>query len=343
MRDPSFWWRKRSLLALLLSPLGAIYGLVAAVRLRGGDSVGIPVICVGNLTVGGAGKTPTALAIGRYLIAVGARPYFLSRGYGGSLSGPVRVDPLKHRASEVGDEPLLLAQLCPTIVSADRLAGARAARDAGATVIVMDDGFQNPSLRKDLALLVVDGRRGVGNGHVLPAGPLRAPLKRQLARAQALLVVGAGDGATPVSDAARARNLPVFRGKLAANPAAAWALAGQRVLAYAGIGDPEKFFATVTAAGIVARVRLAYPDHYRYRRSDASKILAHTSHGDLQLLTTEKDLARMKNDPEVSELAGRSKTLPVALTLDDDEAFKQWLFAVLPSAGPLAATAPATS
>src|SRR5262245_3411239 len=264
MRDPSFWWRKRSLLTLLLSPLGAIYGLVAALRLRGGDSVGIPVICVGNLTVGGAGKTPTALAIGRYLIAIGARPYFLSRGYGGSLSGPVRVDLIKHRADEVGDEPLLLAQLCPTIVSADRLAGARAARDAGATVIVMDDGFQNPSLRKDLALIVVDGRRGIGNGCVLPAGPLRAPLKRQLARAHAVLVVGQSDGkgagksdgAAGVIEQAQRRNLPVFRGKLAPNPAAAWALAGQRVVAYAGIGDPEKFFATVTAAGIVARVRL---------------------------------------------------------------------------------------
>src|SRR5262249_54295537 len=154
--------------------------------LRGGDSVGIPVICVGNLTVGGAGKTPTALAIGRYLIAIGARPYFLSRGYGGKLSWAVPAGVIKPPAPGAGHGALLLAQLCPTIVSADRLAGARAARDAGATVIVMDDGFQNPSLRKDLALIVVDGRRGIGNGYVLPAGPLRAPLKRQLRRAQAL-------------------------------------------------------------------------------------------------------------------------------------------------------------
>ena len=342
MRDPAFWWRKRSLLALPLRPVAAVYGFVAGRRMRRrGERVGIPVICVGNLTVGGAGKTPTALAIGRILIAAGARPYFLSRGYGGSFAGPIRVDPLKHRARDVGDEPLLLAQVCPTIVAADRVAGARAARDAGATVIVMDDGFQNPSLRKDLALVVVDGRRGIGNGHVLPAGPMRAPLARQLAQADAVLVVGKGDGkgagAARVIEQARGRGLPIFQGQLAPNPAAAWALAGQRVVAFAGIGDPEKFFQTITAAGITARVRLSFPDHHRYTRADASKILALTSHGDLQLLTTEKDHARMKNDPAVSELAGRSKTLPVALTLDDEDAFRQWVLSLLSRSKPAAA------
>ncbi len=137
----------------------------------------MPVICLGNLTIGGAGKTPAALAVAHLLLAAHERPFFLSRGYGGRLAGPVRVDPSFHHAADVGDEPLMLARLAPTIVARDRVAGAHVARSAGASVIVMDDGFQNPSLIKDLAILLVDGRRGIGNGRIIPAGPLRAPLR----------------------------------------------------------------------------------------------------------------------------------------------------------------------
>src|SRR5690348_2940661 len=166
MREPAFWWRKPGLAASLLAPLGALYGAVAARRMRRlGQRARAPVVCIGNLTVGGAGKTPTAIAAAQALREAGAKPAFLTRGYGGRLAGPVAVAPT-HDAADVGDEPLLLARVAPTVVARDRVAGAIAAVEAGADVIVMDDGFQNPALAKDLSLLVVDGRRGIGNGKV---------------------------------------------------------------------------------------------------------------------------------------------------------------------------------
>src|SRR6202451_1017944 len=187
IREPAFWWRNGG--GTLLAPFAAIYGAVAWSRIQGqGQPAGVPVICLGNLTAGGAGKTPAALAVAHLLLAAHERPFFLSRGYGGKLAGPVRVDPSFHHAADVGDEPLMLARLAPTIVARDRVAGARVARAAGSSVIVMDDGFQNPSLSKALALLLVDGRRGIGNGRVIPAGPLRAPLDIQILRGQAARV-----------------------------------------------------------------------------------------------------------------------------------------------------------
>jgi len=209
MREPSFWWGEASLASALLAPLAAIYGAVAQARLGGrGRRAGAPVVCIGNLTVGGAGKTPTALAVARMLAAAGERPVFLSRGYGGTLAGPVRVDPARHGAHDVGDEPLLLARTAPTIVARDRVKGAAIA--AGASVIVMDDGFHNPSLAKDFSVLVVDARRGIGNGRVIPAGPLRAPLDAQLTRAHALVVIGTSSRALNIAAKARARSIPVF-------------------------------------------------------------------------------------------------------------------------------------
>ncbi|MBV8242210.1 MAG: tetraacyldisaccharide 4'-kinase, partial [Hyphomicrobiales bacterium] len=244
MREPSFWWGEASLASALLAPLAAIYGAVARARLGGrGRRAGAPVVCIGNLTVGGAGKTPTALAVARMLAAAGERPVFLSRGYGGTLAGPVRVDPARHGAHDVGDEPLLLARTAPTIVARDRVKGAAIA--AGASVIVMDDGFHNPSLAKDFSVLVVDARRGIGNGRVIPAGPLRAPLDAQLTRAHALVVVGTSLRAAAVAAAARARDIPVLQARLRPDAAFIAGLGGARVLAFAGIGDPEKFFATL--------------------------------------------------------------------------------------------------
>jgi len=173
MRDPPFWWTERSAVATMLAPLGVCYGAIAAWRMaRSGRKAPVPVICVGNFTMGGAGKTPSAIAFARLLLMSGHSPFFLSRGYGGQVAGPVRVD--DQHAVDVGDEPLLLCRVAPTIVARDRPAGALAAAEAGADVIVMDDGLQNPSLAKDLAVAVVDGRRGIGNGRIFPAGPLRA-------------------------------------------------------------------------------------------------------------------------------------------------------------------------
>ena len=274
MREPAFWWQPGR--GGLLRPLAGIYGAVAARRMNSpGRSVGVPVICLGNLTVGGAGKTPAALAVARLLLAAHARPFFLSRGYGGRLRGPVRVDPAIHSAADVGDEPLLLARLAPTIVARDRVRGRQSARVSGAGVIVMDDGFQNPSLVKDLAILVVDGRRGIGNGRIIPAGPLRAPLEVQVAHAQAMIIVGPPAGAAAAIDEPRAATTPP-------SSTHGWSRirrrsprsANARVLAFAGIGDPEKFFATLAGAGIAVAERVSFPDHHRYKAAEAQALTA---------------------------------------------------------------------
>jgi tetraacyldisaccharide 4'-kinase len=325
MREPPFWWRQGGTAAALLAPFAAVYGAVASHRLaRNGASAGVPVVCIGNPTVGGAGKTPAALTVARMLAADGETPVFLTRGYGGRLTGPVRVDPLQHRAADVGDEPLLLARVAPTIVAHDRVAGAQAAVAAGASVIVMDDGFQNPSLAKDFSVLVVDAKRGIGNGRTIPAGPLRAPLGAQLDRAQALIVVGEG-GATIVMDEARKRALPVFGARLARDAAFIASLAGRRVLAFAGIGDPEKFFTTLRAGGVVVAAARGFDDHHRYTPADAQALCAEAEREGLTLVTTEKDLARLQGDDDVVELAARSRALPVMLVFDDDAGFRSLL------------------
>jgi tetraacyldisaccharide 4'-kinase len=322
-RGTSFWREPPGAAAALLAPLGAIYGAIAAWRLRGpGQRIGIPILCVGNLTLGGAGKTPTAIAVGSLLNAAGARPFFLSRGYGGRLKGPIRVDPA-HNASDVGDEPLLLARTAPTIVAHDRVAGASAARAAGASVIVMDDGFQNPSLAKDLSIIVVDGRNGIGNGSVFPAGPLRAPLAAQIARAHALVVIGGGDGAAIPVAAARQRGIPVFAARLVPAPGDLAALAGKPLLAFAGIGDPEKFFATLAAAGADLWVRRGFPDHHAYTAGDATALLARAEASGLLPVTTEKDMVRLAGSPETAALAAATRTLAVKLSFDDIAGFSQ--------------------
>jgi tetraacyldisaccharide 4'-kinase len=328
MREPSFWWRAAGVEAAALAPFAAAYGAVAAHRMgKPGRAAGVPVLCVGNLTVGGAGKTPTALAIARILINAGRRVVFLSRGYGGELQGPLRVDAASHTAAEVGDEPLLLARLAPTIVSADRVAGAEMARAAGASTIVMDDGFQNPSLNKNISVVVVDGRRGIGNGHVIPAGPMRAPLRAQLRHAQALLILGEPSArCDPAIAGAQAHGIPVFRGELEAEADAVSALAGLRVLAFAGIGNPDKFFATMTEAGVSVPATQAFPDHHRYSRAEAEALIDRAARENLVLVTTEKDLVRIARDPEVAALAKVARALPVALQLDDEDAFRQLLF-----------------
>lgn len=325
MREPAFWWRQGGHAATLLAPFAAVYGAIAARRMaRKGVGAGVPVVCIGNPTVGGAGKTPAALAVARLLQAAGETPVFLSRGYGGQLAGPMRVDPAKHRASDVGDEPLLLARAATTIVARDRVHGAQAAVAAGGRVIVMDDGFQNPSLAKDFSVLVVDARRGIGNGRIIPAGPLRAPIDVQFDRAQALIVVGNGD-ATPVTDEARKRPLPVFRARLAPDPTFVTSLAGRRVLAFAGIGDPEKFFATLREGGVELAVTRSFDDHHRYTQADAQSLRDEAHRAGLVLVTTEKDLARMQGDGDAALLAALARALPVTLEFGDTAGFRSLL------------------
>lgn len=319
MREPDFWWQKPGIAARLLSPLGLIYGAITGWRMhRAGFRADIPVICVGNFTLGGTGKTPSAIAIAKHLKVEGATPFFLTRGYGGRLAGPVRVDLQSHRASDVGDEPLLLARQAPTIVSRDRAAGAVFAQAAGATVIVMDDGLQNPSLHKTISIAVVDARRGLGNGYVFPAGPLRAPISTQLRAIQGILVVGTDTGTEPVSELARDRGVPVWHARLEPAADAVKAIAGRKALAFAGIGDPKKFFATLVSAGIEAPIAQSYPDHHAYTDDEAASILAQCAAENLVPVTTEKDLARLTGtDGARGQLAAAARAIPVTLVPED--------------------------
>jgi tetraacyldisaccharide 4'-kinase len=327
-REPAFWWQPGT--GALLTPFAALYAAVAALRMQSpGRDAGLPVICLGNLTVGGAGKTPAALAVAQLLHAAHERPFFLSRGYGGRLAGPARVNPAIHRAADVGDEPLLLTRLAPTIVARDRVAGAKLARFAGASVIVMDDGLQNSSLAKTLAVLLVDGRRGIGNGHIIPAGPLRAPLGMQLDRVQAMIVVGPPDRAAMVLDRASLRGVAVFHGRLEPDRSVIAAIGARKVLAFAGIGDPEKFFATLSEAGIAVAERASFPDHHPFTAADAQDLIARAQAKNLMLVSTEKDLARLSGEPQLEALAARTSAFPVRLAIEEADAFRQMVLQAL--------------
>jgi len=321
LRAPEFWWRKTGAAAALLYPAGAIYGAVTSRRMiRAGYRAGIPVICIGNPTLGGAGKTPTAIAIAELLKRGGRKVFFLTRGYGGSESGPLLVDLSKHGSRAVGDEALLLAAVAPTIVAGDRAAGAKLAEASGAEAIIMDDGFQNPSLMKNYSLLVVDGLRGIGNGLVFPAGPLRAPFERQFSHAQAMLVIGAGEAGETAARLAKKSGLPVFTAKLLPDPESVSALRGKRVLAFAGIGAPEKFFRSLEDAGAIVAAKKSFGDHHRYTEAEAAQLLAEASVGGLQLVTTDKDIARMRGDDKLAALCAATKTLRVGISFGDESA-----------------------
>lgn len=327
MREPSFWWREAGIASSLLSPLAAVHGAVAGARLaQRGWRAGVPVVCIGNPTIGGAGKTPAALAVAAMLAAAGERPVFLTRGYGGTLAGPVRVDPRRHRASDVGDEPLLLARAAPTVVARGRVEGAKMAVAIGASVIVMDDGFQNPSLAKDFSLLVVDGGRGLGNARVVPAGPLRASIDAQLARADALVVVGTPSRtAAGLTAAAQARNVALFAARLHPDAGVIAALGAGRVLAFAGIGDPQKFFATLAEAGVAVAATRSFPDHHRLSHAEAQALCDEADRAGLTLMTTEKDLARLDGDERAAQLAAHARALPVTFAFEQADAFKSLL------------------
>jgi tetraacyldisaccharide 4'-kinase len=325
MREPRFWWRKPGAASTLLAPFGLLYGAVAANRLRRhGASAGVPVICVGNFTLGGAGKTPAAIALCDMLREAGEKPACLTRGYGGSDAGPRLVDVHKDNAAEIGDEPLLIARTIPTVVAHDRIAGAELAKRHGASVIVMDDGLQNPSLNKDFTLAVIDARRGLGNGKVFPAGPLRAPFDVQIEACDALLIVGDDAGADGAVAIARSRGLPVWRARLDADARAVTDIK-RPVLAFAGIGDPDKFFASAEALGLTVAERRVFPDHHRFSAEDAGDLVMRAEEQGLALLTTEKDRARMTGDAAAAALAERAHVLPVSLRFADAETVRRTL------------------
>jgi len=327
MREPAFWHRPPSWKAHLLWPLAALYGAIAAQRLRGrGFDAGIAVVCVGNYHVGGAGKTPAVLALTKILRDLGETPVVLSRGYGGRLRGPVMVEPSRHSAADVGDEPLMLAAYVPVTVARDRVDGVALAKSQRASVILMDDGFQNPAVAKDVALIVIDSDRGIGNGYVFPAGPLRAPLSPQLARTDALIVVGSGTASKAIADRiAAAPDKPVLSARLKPEPACVAELAGKRVLAFAGIGDPGRFFRTLRAAGIDVVRERSFADHHPFSNSDIDELIAQAKREGLTLVTTEKDLARLRLRGELPALARDIVPFRVTLEFDDGAGLRKFL------------------
>jgi len=326
MKAPHFWSagldpRSREaapLIRILLTPLAALYTMGIRRKLANAKpaAVPVPIICVGNLTVGGVGKTPVVDAIRRMASEAGLRAASLSRGYGGSLSGPLRVDPASHAAAEVGDEPLMLAASGEAWIGRDRAEAARAMAADGVRLIVMDDGHQNPSVAKDLSLIVIDAAAPFGNGFVLPKGPLREPVADGLTRAQGVVLMGEGKELTAVQKS----RLPVLRAAIAPSGA----VPEGPLVAFAGIGRPVKFFDGLKAAGADLREGVPYGDHHVFTASDLRFLhdLA-ASHG-ARLITTTKDHVRLPADERQRILA-----FPVEARFEDEAALRALLAPVL--------------
>lgn len=325
-REPDWWYgTEPHWQATLLSPIGAFVGELAKARLRRAKPylALIPVICVGNFTAGGSGKTPLAILIAQLVAGLGRKPWFLSRGYGGTHEGPLRVEPAMHTADEVGDEPLLLARHAPTVISRDRQKGAEAIeasapRDA---VIIMDDGLQNPAVAKSISIAVVDRDRGFGNGYVIPAGPLRAPLPAQIGLADLIVMTGRRDsGDTPPIAALRGMtDAPFITAETRATPAAA-GMKGRKVVAYAGIANPQRFFSTLYGLGADVVERVTFADHHAFSDAEAQSLLDAASRGEASLVTTEKDFARLTGTSgRRAELKKQSAALAIETVIENED------------------------
>lgn len=318
MAEPSFWQMRHHPLSLALTPLAWLYGGLEATRRRltHAQHPGKPVICVGNLTAGGAGKTPTVRWLAEKIAAQGHQPAILSRGYGGSEKGPLKVDRQTHHATHVGDEPLMLAADWPVYIGADRMQSLRLAVQDGADVLIKDDGFQNPSLAHHFNLIVVDGASGLGNQRLLPSGPMRQPLSVALERLDALLVIGEArhHSLAFLMDAVEAFGKPIFHGRVQAT-----GHGSGKVHGFCGIARPQKFQASLVAQGYEIDGFTSFADHHDFTEAEAATLLAH----DKPLITTEKDMARLQGAPADSaraRLAAEAAVLPIALEIADEAA-----------------------
>lgn len=319
LEPPSWWYGTRPadrLKAGLLAPVGWLYGAIAEARfaITRPYRSALPVICIGNFTLGGAGKTPLAIEVARFVQGQGRKLGFLTRGYGGSIAGPHQVDPNKDTASEVGDEALLLARVAPTFVARDRAAGAQAIERTDANIIIMDDGFQNPTLAKDLSIIAIDASTGFGNGWIFPAGPLRAPLGAQMQRASAIVRIGDTNPAAPIDG-----TLEVITAHIAPSVDTTWLLETP-IIAFCGIGRPVKFFQTLEKLGAHIIARHPFPDHHMFSAADASELLSETVNKKAALVTTEKDWVRIPTSIRpLAELKAKARPLPIGLFIPEGD------------------------
>lgn len=316
MEMPEFWkpgqprWK-----AILLAPLGILFGLITTLRMgRRGKRAGIPVISIGNFTAGGAGKTPTVLAIAKRLEERGERPFILTRGYGGREKGPLSVDPSRHGAADIGDEALMMAQHHMVVAARDRAAGAELAEAMGASCLILDDGLQNPALEKDVSIAVIDGGFGFGNGMIMPAGPMRGPVLSAASLLSGILLVSE-DRTNALSQVPS--TIPVHGARIVPDAASVEAVRGKRVLAFCGIGRPQKFYDSLREAGAMLVASRDFPDHHAFSDAQAQALLAEAVALDAMLVTTEKDSMRLAGSPALAELAAATCVFHVCYDLDE--------------------------
>ena len=292
LKTPNFWFKKDSFLITILYPLSKLYIFFSKLRHQKTKAVSLktPLICVGNATVGGAGKTPTSIAIAKLLKNLNLKPGFLTRGYGGETKGPFRVNALYHTAKQMGDESLILAQHTPTYVAKDRAKGGQKMDGLNLDALIMDDGYQNPSLKKDISFLVIDGQTGFGNDHVFPAGPLREPVEDAVERADALVIIGSPSD--NVSKVLSTTSVPIF-------PATVKSLFPENIdketklIAFSGIAFPDKFFNSLKDNGYHLLKKIPFADHHFYTEKDFSNLREKARSVGAKLITTEKDYVRL--------------------------------------------------
>lgn len=307
-------WKTKNLLSCILYPLGCLYGLATACRIKfvKPQKVAAKVICIGNLTAGGTGKTPVAISIARLLQTKNRRPFFVTRGYGGILQDII-VEPQNHNARQVGDEPLLLARQAPVVVNHQRYLGAKKAVANGADIIIMDDGFQNPLLYKDISLLVIDGTFGLGNEFCIPAGPLREYVSLGIKRSQAIIIIGEDR----FNLRQRFSHLPVFQGVITPlTPSES----SSNIIAFAGIGRPEKFYQSLQDCGLNVIKTIDFPDHHFYQEEELRQIITTAEQNKAVVYTTSKDFVKIP-----SHLQPNFKVLEISIKWDDAEALTKFL------------------